>query len=130
MENKKFDENVVKNIEKLSELNNYGQENIEEYYDKVATAYEDTMITMGHPDPHHCGEAAVELITGAGKAVADAKCLDMGCGTGLVGVELHKRGFPDIVGVDASEGMLESAKEKNAYTELQHLFLGKPDTYP
>lgn len=85
---------------------------------------------MGHPDPDQCGNAAIDLMKEAGIEIANAKCLDMGCGTGLVGVELKKRGFPDITGLDASEGMLASAKQKESYTELRHLFLGKPDTYP
>ena len=34
------------------------------------------------------------------------------------------------MGVDASPGMLEKAKEKNAYENLQELFLGQPDTFP
>lgn len=34
------------------------------------------------------------------------------------------------MGVDASAGMLEKAKEKQAYYELEELFLGKPETFP
>lgn len=48
----------------------------------------------------------------------------MGCGTGLVGYYLNEKGFKNIVGVDASAGMLLKAKEKNVYTELEELFLG------
>ena len=48
----------------------------------------------------------------------------MGCGTGLVGQYLKERGFLHVVGVDASPGMLEKAKEKDAYEALQELFLG------
>jgi len=33
----------------------------------------------------------------------------MGCGTGLVGRYLNEYGFKQIVGVDASQGMLEKA---------------------
>ena len=54
----------------------------------------------------------------------------MGCGTGLVGEELKKRGFTKIVGIDASQGMLDVAGQKSAYTELKELFLGKPDEFP
>lgn len=59
-----------------------------------------------------------------------AKVLDMGCGTGLVGKFLHEKGFRTIVGVDASSGMLAKAAEKEVYTELDELFLGRPDTFP
>jgi predicted TPR repeat methyltransferase len=48
----------------------------------------------------------------------------MGCGTGLVGAELKVRGFTNIMGIDASKGMLEVAALKNAYSDLRELFLG------
>ena len=54
----------------------------------------------------------------------------MGCGTGLCGEALHERGFRNIVGCDASQGMVDKAKEKNSYSELIKLFLGQPDTFP
>lgn len=37
--------------------------------------------------------------------------LDAGCGTGRMGIELHKRGF-DVVGVDLDEVMLTQARAK------------------
>lgn len=46
------------------------------------------------------------------------RILDLGCGTGLIGLELAKRGFTNIVGVDISPGMLEQADQKRVYTEL------------
>lgn len=54
----------------------------------------------------------------------------MGCGTGLVGQYLAEQGVKNIVGVDASVKMLEKAREKGAYKELDELFLGRPDTFP
>jgi predicted TPR repeat methyltransferase len=54
----------------------------------------------------------------------------MGCGTGLVGQYLKERRFVNVVGVDASSGMLEKAKDKNSYSELKELFLGLPETFP
>ena len=65
-----------------------------------------------------------------GDAAEASTVLDMGCGTGLVGQYLLERGFKNVVGVDASAGMLERAREKNSYTELHELFLGSPDTFP
>jgi predicted TPR repeat methyltransferase len=54
----------------------------------------------------------------------------MGCGTGLVGKYLNEFGFKNVIGVDASAGMLEKAREKNSYSDLEELFLGKPETFP
>jgi ubiquinone/menaquinone biosynthesis C-methylase UbiE len=39
------------------------------------------------------------------------KALDLGCGTGNYTLELKKRGF-DVIGLDASEGMLRIARSK------------------
>ena len=51
----------------------------------------------------------------------------MGCGTGLGGMYLKERGFAEIVGIDASKGMLEEARMKESYKELDSVFLGQPD---
>lgn len=56
--------------------------------------------------------------------------MDMGCGTGLVGQYLKERGFKAIVGIDASAGMIQKAQDKQVYSELHELFLGRPDTFP
>ena len=46
--------------------------------------------------------------------------LDLGCGTGLVGVEI-KEYCSYLVGIDVSGGMLELARQKNIYNKLIHL---------
>ena len=45
--------------------------------------------------------------------------LDAGCGTGLAGAELAKRGFETVDGMDISPEMLGIAREKNAYRDLR-----------
>ena len=37
---------------------------------------------------------------------------DFGCGTGILGVELAKVGYTNIIGIDASEKMLEVCSQK------------------
>ena len=45
--------------------------------------------------------------------------LDIGCGTGLVGVSLRKEGWSsELNGVDISQGMLELAERKKVYKRL------------
>lgn len=39
-------------------------------------------------------------------------------------------GFRNIDGIDASKGMLDKAKTKDAYRDLVELFLGNPSTFP
>lgn len=48
----------------------------------------------------------------------DTRILDLGCGTGLVGVELSKRGFRHVDGLDVSPGMLDVARSKKIYGDL------------
>ncbi len=47
-----------------------------------------------------------------------AAIIDVGCGTGLVGEELVRRGFAGIDGLDISQGMLERARAKGLYGRL------------
>ena len=106
---------------------NFKQENISEHYDELSNHYEDIYLMVGYHDPLKCAELAKELF---GDQAEEKQIFDMGCGTGLVGQYLKERGFKHIVGVDASKGMLEKAKEKASYSELKELFLGLPDTFP
>ena len=46
--------------------------------------------------------------------------LDMGCGTGLVGLALGNGSYKRLDGVDVSKKMLEKASAKNIYTDLFH----------
>jgi predicted TPR repeat methyltransferase len=57
----------------------------------------------------------------------DARILDLGCGTGLVGDELVKRGYKNIDGVDLMSEMLEVAKAKGIYGLLQQGSMGSPE---
>ena len=106
---------------------NFKQENISEHYDELSNHYEDIYLMVGYHDPLKCAELAKEVF---GDQAEEKHIFDMGCGTGLVGQYLKERGFKNIVGVDASKGMLEKAKEKESYSELKELFLGLPDTFP
>ena len=45
----------------------------------------------------------------------EAKILDAGCGTGLVGDILYNKEYKNIVGVDFSQKMLDRALKKNIY---------------
>ncbi len=92
----------------------------------MSADYEKLMITMGHPDPEQCGELAVALLGD----LSSKSALDMGCGTGMVGDSLKKRGVHELIGIDASKGMIEHAEAKGVYDQVIHMYLGKPATYP
>lgn len=86
------------------------------------------MLGMGHKDPVHCAEIAEEVLGDLGR---DAVFLDFGCGSGLIGHELSKRHMcREIVGLDASDVMIQEAGKKNVYTELEKCFFGDPEAFP
>ena len=105
----------------------YKKETIVEHYNELSENYEQVYLRAGWYDPLKCAELTTEMF---GDEAPTAHILDMGCGTGLVGHYLKERGFKSIYGVDASQGMLEKANEKRVYTDLEELYLGRPDTYP
>ena len=62
------------------------------------------------------------------------RVLDVGCGTGLVGVSLSKLGFVHLDGLDFSSQMLNEARRKGVYRELIQADLNEsldltPSTY-
>lgn len=60
----------------------------------------------------------------------NAKILDAGAGTGLVGQILHQRSYHNLVGIDISEGMLDEARKKKVYTNLYQGIMGKHLNFP
>ena len=72
-------------------------------------------------------EVAVEVF--AKYVSSDARVVDVGVGTGLVGWELVKRGFSLLDGFDLSQGMLDEARAKGWYRGLQVGILGEPLGY-
>ena len=83
-------------------------------------------MNAGYHDPLHCATLVKEFVPNSDSV----EIFDMGCGTGLVGLHLKEMGYKKIAGVDASQGMLDVAAEKQSYSELKALFLGTPDTFP
>lgn len=48
----------------------------------------------------------------------DAKIMDAGCGTGIVGQVLYQMGYTRVDGLDYSPAMLKEAGQKNVYASL------------
>ena len=48
----------------------------------------------------------------------------MGAGSGTVGKLLKQKGFTNITGIDASENMLQKAKESGAYQSTHCMYIG------
>ncbi|ASJ09324.1 ubiquinone biosynthesis protein UbiE [Thermococcus siculi] len=78
-----------------------------EYFDRIAHRYDDWYRTKtgSYVDRTEKRLVFSMLRSKSGRA------LDLGCGTGNYTLELKRRGF-DVIGLDASEGMLEIARSK------------------
>ncbi len=107
--------------------NPMNQTETRDFYDEWAAQYESDVAGAGYATP---GRAAALLA--AVSPDKSAPILDVGCGTGLSGVEFHRAGFTTIDGVDPSSEMLESAKAKGAYRNLSKIQPGAalPTGYP
>lgn len=89
-------------------------ESSQDLYDQWASDYDQHLLEdFGYLSPLVAARALAEEID-----QRDGEIIDFGCGTGLVGMALRQQGFDTVDGVDISTGMLERAREKNAYREL------------
>lgn len=87
--------------------------NLKAYYDDWAGNYDRDTGSVDYSAP-----AISARLLAAHLAEREARLLDAGCGTGLVGVELARRGFHRIDGFDLSEAMLAQARASAVYREL------------
>ncbi|MET0190126.1 MAG: class I SAM-dependent methyltransferase [Pseudonocardia sediminis] len=91
-------------------------------YDEWAATFDADITdeTQGYVAPGNAADAVVR-VAGTGAVILDA-----GCGTGLAGVELARRGATTIDGLDLSPGMLERARATGAYRDLDTADLTVP----
>lgn len=87
-------------------------------FDGYAERFEAHLISLGYRIPGLMRAALLRH-----QALSEDKrigpVLDLGCGTGLVGVALHGLPLGPITGVDLSEKMLAAAAAKGIYAELR-----------
>jgi predicted TPR repeat methyltransferase len=85
-------------------------------FDDYAPRYDEKLrSTLAYRGPELVLEAAREALGDRG----DLDVLDLGCGTGLAG-GLVRPLARRLVGVDLSAGMLERARSRGVYDQLQH----------
>lgn len=91
-------------------------------YRDWAKGYEDDVVgRFGYVAPKLATETFARFVESAAAPVLDA-----GCGTGLVGLELTRRGYPVIDGLDISPDMLREARGKTVYRDLFQADMTKP----
>jgi len=88
-------------------------------YDRIASAYDAELVgRMGYWAPDAVSAVARRLLA------SDARILDAGAGTGLLGAALADAGFTRLDGLDLSAGMLDEASRKHVYGDLHEGRLG------
>ncbi len=99
-------------------------EELERRYDEWAKEYDgDLERDFGWQGPSFAVDYLVQHVP------SSARILDAGAGTGLVGVELWRRGYMNLVGMDMSLGMIQQARQKGVYNQLDRMVLGERLAY-
>ena len=76
------------------------------------------------------GTARIASLLAAHQPDRSSPVIDLGCGTGEVGVRLRALGFTDVDGVDLSPEMLAVADRKRCYSSTAVADLTEPSTLP
>jgi ubiquinone/menaquinone biosynthesis C-methylase UbiE len=102
-------------------LNTYKSKNEEEAkgaYEVWAPHYEVQMQNLKWQAPQLCVDLLVKHLKQKNKTLSVLRVLDVGAGTGLVGLELSRLGIKQIDALDLSTHMLDQAKSKQVYQNI------------
>lgn len=90
------------------------------YYDVWAAAYDTDVSNEKYIGPKFISEFYDRIRHHHGdQARSEAKVIDAGCGTGLVGAILYKLGYRRLDGFDLSDKMVEMAEQLDCYVGLK-----------
>ena len=96
-----------------------------ERYDQWAKDYDTELESdFGWSGPQAAAQVFAKHVS------KDARILDAGAGTGLVGVALAQLGYSHLAAMDLSPGMLEESRKKNVYREFHQMVMGEPLDFP
>lgn len=99
-----------------------GNKEVLNVYKEWAADYDaDTVKDLGYVAHIAAADALDEVLD-----EKDATILDAGCGTGLVGQELVRKGYHRLDALDYSQDMLEESKRKNIYRKLSQADMNEP----
>jgi len=100
-------------------------ESLSKLYDNFSQDYESAYSKVEYEGPQNVAKALRAALPNADGS--KIRVLDAGCGSGLVGAACADQGFPNLVGIDLSTGMMELARKKEGlYSELKVADLTKP----
>ena len=95
-----------------------------ERYDQWSMDYEKDLATdFEYLAPQMSAEVLAKHVP------RDARILDAGAGTGLVGVCLAELGYGRMVAMDLSQGMLDEAQKKQVYEDFHQMVMGETLDY-
>lgn len=94
--------------------------------DELRKAYDDWADTYDSQIFNDYGFRGHEFVVTAARAHLDdqARILDAGAGSGMLGVAASAAGFTNVDAMDLSVGMLEKAVERGVYTDVRTGVLG------
>jgi predicted TPR repeat methyltransferase len=91
-------------------------EHVERLFDGYAERFDKHLVaTLGYSMPELL-RSEIDRLQGADAHFHDV--IDLGCGTGLVGVEFHSI-CDNLTGIDLSARMIDRARERNVYGSLR-----------
>ncbi len=98
----------------------HNNKELEGRYDQWAKDYDkDLEKDFAYRAPRVAAEYFLKYIP------TEARILDVGAGTGLVGKVLSEMGYSDLIAMDMSPGMLQEARKKSVYKELHRMVTGE-----
>lgn len=111
---------ILAALEQKDNLSKAPNEYVQHLFDEYAPYFERHLKLLNYQVPQLLFNAVQIYIN------ADSKIsiLDLGCGTGICGVEFEPVA-KELIGVDISKGMLELARQKNVYTDLKNMSIEK-----
>ncbi|KAJ4328802.1 hypothetical protein N0V84_000812 [Fusarium piperis] len=92
-------------------------------YESWAESYNEDIGKEEYKAPEIASDYVLKYV--GSQKITSATILDAGCGTGLVGQHLAKRGAAHLDGIDLSPGMLQVARRAGIYHSLNVVDLSK-----